>query len=120
MNIHDFKIQKFQGREQTNGKERALTGLGYIPILFFLPLVLKPATRAGRHCANQGITMLALVILVAIVKSILNVVAIVRIFTNIALNIAQAALWVGSVARWYLYFQNDTQTELPYSLNLFK
>lgn len=120
MNIKDLKILRFQGNEQTESKERALTGLGYIPILFFVPLILPKKTKAGNFIANQGLSMLVLLIVVSILKSILNIIPVLRILTNIILTIALIAVWLGSVVRWFLYYQNDTQTELPYSLNIFK
>ncbi len=56
----DVKENRFKG------------GLGYLLILFFLPLILCPRSRYGRYCANQGLIALIVFVIISAAFGILN------------------------------------------------
>ena len=85
MNHANMNLRRFRPSEREDDNTRLLVGLGYVPILFFLPLIVRPDSKPGRHTANQGLSLLALTILLSIVKAILGVIPIVRVVTNIIL-----------------------------------
>lgn len=50
--------------------------LAAIPILFWLPLVACPASAYGKHCANQGLILLILGVVVSVVSAIIGIIPI--------------------------------------------
>jgi len=56
---------------QDIAQNKTMSGLAYIPILFFLPLVACPQSKYGRFHANQGLMLLILVGILAVVGNIL-------------------------------------------------
>jgi len=65
---------------QDIAQNKTMSGLAYIPILFFIPLVACPQSKYGRFHANQGLMLLILVAILAIIG-----------------NILRFALWGGSI-----------------------
>ncbi|MEA4899275.1 hypothetical protein ACH6CV_07090 [Bacillota bacterium Meth-B3] len=53
-------------------ENRVKGGVGYVPFLFFLPLILCPNSKYGRFCANQGFIAVAASAVVAVAFWILN------------------------------------------------
>jgi len=51
---------------------KTISGLAYIPILFFLPLVTAQNSKYGRFHANQGLLLLILVAILAIIGNIIS------------------------------------------------
>ena len=72
MNHANMNLRRFRPSEREDDNTRLLVGLGYVPILFFLPLIVRPDSKPGRHTANQGLSLLALTILLSIVKAIMD------------------------------------------------
>lgn len=119
MNHVNMNLRRFRPSEREDDQTRLLVGLGYVPILFFLPLVARPDSKPGRHTANQGLSLLVLTILLSIVKAILGIISIVRIVTNIVLVAAIVIVWLFAILQTYVYYKNGTLCELPYSLRVF-
>lgn len=119
MNHANMNLRRFRPSEREDDNTRLLVGLGYVPILFFLPLIVRPDSKPGRHTANQGLSLLALTILLSIVKAILGVIPIVRVVTNIILIAAIVLVWAFAILQAYIYYKNGTLSELPYSLRVF-
>jgi len=53
-------------------KNKNISALAYLGILFFIPLVACPESKFGRYHANQGLVLLLLGIVVSIVFAILT------------------------------------------------
>lgn len=119
MSHANMNLRRFRPSEREDDNTRLLVGLGYVPLLFFLPLVARPESKPGRHTANQGLSLLALSLLLAVVKAILGMIPVVRIVTNILLIAANVLVWAFAILQAYVYYKNGTLSELPYSLKLF-
>jgi len=57
---------------QDIAQNKTMSGLAYIPILFFLPLVACPQSQYGKFHANQGLMLLILVAILAIIGNVLS------------------------------------------------
>lgn len=119
MNPANMNLRRFRPSEREDDATRLLVGLGYVPILFFLPLVVRPDSKPGRHTANQGLSLLLLVLLLSVVKAVLGLIPIVRVVTNILLVAAIVLVWAFAILQAYVYYKNGTLCELPYSLRVF-
>ncbi len=115
----NMNLRRFRPSEREDDNTRLLVGLGYVPLLFFLPLVARPDSKSGRHTANQGLSLLVLTLLLSVVKAILGIIPIVRIITNIVLVVAIVLVWAFAILQAYVYYKNGTLSELPYSLKVF-
>lgn len=62
---------------------KVIAMLSNIPILFWLPFVACPTSRFAKFHANQGLLLLIISSVCAIVFGILGLIPIVRIITNI-------------------------------------
>ena len=99
-------------RRGTWRKNRAAAALGYV--VFFLPLIRCGDSKLGRYCANQGLILLVLTVLVNLLCSIFSVIpAIGWIFTLIGGLIGFALLCVGVLCFAQL-MTNGRVIELPY------
>ena len=93
-------------------KNRTMAALGYI--VFFLPLIRCGDSKLGRYCANQGLILLVLMVLVNLLCSIFSVIpAIGWIFTLIGGLAGFALLCVGILCFAQL-MTNGRVIELPY------
>ena len=63
---------KYKAYDKDTEMNRALGSKGYIPFLFWWPLVRNPNSRFGRKCANQGLILTLLTIIDAIIVFVLS------------------------------------------------
>lgn len=112
-------VQRFTPSEGENQQTRVITGLGYLLPLFFLPLILRPESKPGKHCANQGLTLLALTVLLRIAKLILGFIPIIGWVTDIVLTIAIVAVVLYALFAYFTYYQKGELMKLPYCFKLF-
>lgn len=82
-------IEEFSRQDIEQNKIKA--GLGYL--VFFLPLILCKDSKLGRHCANQGLLLLIVSLLIS---------GLLGILTGIPL-LGWAFVLVGKLARFALF-----------------
>jgi hypothetical protein len=63
---------KYNPYDKDAEENRTLGTKGYIPFLFWWPLVRKPESRFGRKCANQGLILTLLTIIDAVIVFVLS------------------------------------------------
>ena len=72
-------------------QNRTMAALGYI--VFFVPLIKCRDSKVGRYCANQGLILLVLMILVSILFNIFAVVPFIGwLFTLLGVSPETAAV----------------------------
>lgn len=93
-------------------KNRTMAALGYL--VFFIPLIRCGDSKLGRYCANQGLILWILIILVRLLFQILSVVPFIGwLFTLIGGLCALAGVMVGLLCFAQL-MTNDRVIELPF------
>lgn len=93
-------------------QNRTMAALGYLA--FFVPLIKCPDSKLGRYCANQGLILLVLIILVNLLFGIFSIVPFIGwLFTLVGRLLGFALLCVGIMCFLQL-MTNDRVIELPY------
>ena len=87
-------------------------GLGYI--VFFLPLILCRDSKLGRHCANQGLILWVLIVLVRLLFQILSIVPWIGWLFLIVGNLAALAGVLAGLLCFIQLMTNSRVIELPY------
>lgn len=93
-------------------QNRSIAALGYI--VFFLPLILRSDSKLGRYCANQGLILTVLILLVSILVHILSSIPLIGWLFALAGGLASFALFCIGVLCFARMMTNDHVTELPY------
>lgn len=92
-------------------------GIGYVPVLFFLPLILCPNSKYGRFCANQGLIAVAVLVVVEVAFWILNAllgwVPLIGGLVEVVRWLIQAAVWLLALYYAYLACSKGDARELP-------
>lgn len=93
-------------------KNKTMAALGYL--VFFIPLIQCKNSKLGRYCANQGLILLVLIILVNVFFGIFTVVPFIGwLFRLIGSLIGFALLCVGLIC-FIQMMTNERVIELPY------
>ena len=80
--------------EQDLRDNRMVAAFGYIA--FFVPLLLRPHSRLGRYCANQGLLLLIAVVLLRILLQIFTIIPLIGwLFTILGGLVMFAGLLLG-------------------------
>lgn len=87
-------------------------GLGYL--VFFLPLILCRDSKLGRHCANQGLLLLILCILVSIAVSMLTGLPLIGWVFTLSGKIARFGLLLLALVCFLQLTSNNRAVEIPY------
>ncbi|MBE5807843.1 MAG: hypothetical protein E7317_05835 [Clostridiales bacterium] len=93
-------------------ENRALAGLGYI--VFFIPLITCKGSKLGRYCANQGLILLILIVLVRVLFGVLGGIPFLGWLFRLAGGLAALALFVVGILCYVQLMTNDKVVELPY------
>lgn len=91
---------------------RTMAALGYI--VFFVPLITCRESKLGRYCANQGLILLVLMVLVSLLGSALGVIPLLGWIFRLAGRLAALALFIIGILCYMQLITNDRVVQLPY------
>lgn len=93
-------------------KNRTMAALGYI--VFFIPLIKCRESKVGRYCANQGLILLVLMVLVSILFNIFAIIPFIGWLFTLVGGLVSFALFCVGVLCFAQMMTNDRVIELPY------
>lgn len=93
-------------------KNRTMAALGYI--VFFVPLIRCRDSKAARYCANQGLILLVLMILVSILFNIFAIVPLIGWLFRLMGALVSFALFCIGIVCFAMMMTDGKVTELPY------
>jgi len=102
---HEFSTQDIK-------KNKAVAVWGYV--VFFLPLILRNESKLCRFCANQGLLIMIVQLLIAILFNILGGIPLLGWLLAIVGKLIGLALLVGSLLLTAQASTNERFIELPY------
>ena len=102
---HEFSPQDIK-------ENKSVAAWGYV--VFFLPLIMKNESRLCRYCANQGLLIMIVQLLIAILASILGGIPLLGWLLALACKLAGLAVLVGSLLMTAQAATNERFIELPY------
>ena len=91
---------------------RTMAALGYL--VFFIPLLKCPKSKLGRYCANQGLILWVLIVLVRLLFQILSIVPWSGWLFLIVGNLAALAGVLAGLLCFIQLMTNGRAIELPY------
>lgn len=91
---------------------KAIAAWGYV--VFFLPLILKNESRLCRYCANQGLLIMIIQLLIAILFNILGGIPLLGWLLALVGKLVGLAILVGSLLLTAQAATNERFIELPY------
>ena len=102
---HEFSPQDIK-------ENKAIAAWGYV--IFFLPLILRSESRLCRYCANQGLLIMIVHLLIAILFNILGGIPLLGWLLTIIGKLAGLAILIGSLLMTAQASTNERFIELPY------
>ena len=102
--------ERFTQQDMT--ENRTWAALGYL--VFFLPLLQCPDSKLGRWCANQGLIVTVLIVLVSVLFKIFTVVPFIGWLFRIIGGVACLALVILQLMCFVQLMTNRKVTRLPY------
>jgi len=93
-------------------KNKTMAALGYI--VFFIPLLKCKDSKVGRYCANQGLILLVLMVLVSILGNIFSAIPFIGWLFTLAGSLVSFALFVVGIICFAQMMTNDNVVELPF------
>jgi uncharacterized membrane protein len=93
-------------------KNRTMAALGYI--VFFIPLMMCKDSKVGRYCANQGLILTVLMVLVSVLFKIFSIVPFIGWLFSLAGSLACFALFCVGLLCFVQMMTHDNVVELPY------
>lgn len=93
-------------------KNKTMAALGYI--VFFIPLLKCKDSKLGRYCANQGLILLVLMVLVNILGNIFSIIPFIGWLFTLAGSLVSFALFVVGIICFAQMMTNDNVVELPF------
>ena len=93
-------------------KNRVVAALGYL--VFFVPLILRSDSKLCRYCANQGLILLVLNVLVNVLCGILSIVPFVGWVFSLIGGLVGLALLCAGLLCFIQLMTNGRVVELPY------
>lgn len=102
---HEFSPQDIK-------ENKALAAWGYV--IFFLPLIMKSESRLCRYCANQGLLIMIVQLLVAILFNILGGIPLLGWLLALVGKLAGLAILVCSLLFTAQAATNERFIEVPY------
>ena len=97
---------------QDISENKAIAAWGYV--IFFLPLIMRGNSKLCRYCANQGLLIMIVQLLVAILFNILGGIPLLGWLLAIVGKLAGLAILVGSLLLTAQASTNERFIELPY------
>lgn len=92
-------------------KNRVAAGLGYI--VFFLPLILCRDSKLGRYCANQGLLLTIVSVLVSLLLGVFTGVPLLGWVFELAARLVRFALLLAGVGCFIMLTTQEKLLELP-------
>lgn len=120
MNIPDLPLRKTPVGSAEMKEDGLIAALGYLLVLFFLPVVMRPNSKLGKSCANQGLTLLAIFVAFSLIQLIFRWIPIIGFITNALCALVMVVDVAFAIYAFYSLYANKTAIELPYSLNVFR
>lgn len=93
-------------------KNRTMAALGYI--VFFIPLIKCEDSKVGRYCANQGLILLVLIVLVSVLFNIFAIIPFIGWLFQLVGGLVSFALFCVGVLCFAQMMTNGRVIELPY------
>ena len=93
-------------------KNKMLSAVGYV--VFFVPLICCRDSKLGKYCANQGLLILIVQILLALLFGILGGIPLLGWVFLLVGRLARLAVLVISLLCMVQLMTNDRVIELPY------
>ena len=93
-------------------QNKTLAGVGYL--VFFVPLIWCGKSRLGRYCANQGLLLMIVQLLVNILFTIFAGIPLLGWLFTLAGRLVSLALVVVALLCMIQVMNNERVTELPY------
>ena len=93
-------------------KNKTMAALGYI--VFFVPLLMCRNSKVGKYCANQGLILLVLMVLVSILGNIFAAIPFIGWLFTIAANLVSFALFCVGIVCFAQMMTHENVVELPY------
>ena len=93
-------------------QNRTMAALGYI--VFFIPLLKCGDSKLGKYCANQGLILLVLMVLVSILGRIMSVIPFIGWLFTLAAGLVGFALLCVGILCFVQLMTNDNVVELPF------
>lgn len=93
-------------------QNRTMAALGYI--VFFIPLLKCGDSKLGRYCANQGLILLVLMVLVSILGRILSIIPFIGWLFTLASGLVGFALLCVGILCFAQLMTNSNAVELPF------
>ena len=92
-------------------KNKLAAGLGYI--LFFLPLILCKDSKLGRYCANQGLLLTILTVLVSLLLGIFTGIPLIGWIFKLIVRLFRFVMLLVGVGCFVLLTTQEKLIELP-------
>lgn len=92
-------------------RNKLAAGLGYI--VFFLPLILCKESKLGRYCANQGLLLTIVCVLVSLFLGIFTGIPLLGWIFTLAQNLVRFALLLVGVLCFVMLTTQEKLLELP-------
>lgn len=93
-------------------QNRTTAALGYL--VFFIPLLKCPNSKLGRYCANQGLILLVVIVLVRILFEIFSIVPWIGWLFTLVGGLTSLAGVLAGLLCFVQLMTNDRVIELPY------
>ena len=93
-------------------QNRTLAALGYLA--FFVPLIWAKESKLGRYCANQGLILFVIGVLVNVLGSVLSRIPLIGWLFNVASGLIGFALLLVGLLCFAQLMTHDKAVELPY------
>ena len=93
-------------------QNKTMAALGYL--VFFVPLICCRESKLGRFCANQGLLIMIVQILLAILFSILGGIPLLGWLFRLVGRLASLAVLVVALLCMLQLMTNERAVELPY------
>ena len=93
-------------------QNKTMAALGYI--VFFIPLLKCRDSKVGRYCANQGLILLVLMVLVSVLGNIFSMIPFIGWLFTLAASLVSFALFCVGIVCFAQMMTNDNVVELPY------
>jgi len=93
-------------------ENKFFAAMGYL--VFFVPLIWRKESKLGRYCANQGLLIMIVQLLLAILFNILGAIPLLGWLFLLAGRLAGLGMLVVSILCMVQLMTNDRVIELPY------
>lgn len=99
-------------------QNKTLAAIGYIPVLFLVPLLAAPNSRFARFHANQGLILtlasIALYIAKAVIGNIFSYIPLVRLFVPSVINIVASVVVLAYIIIGMITAASGKGRKLPF------